>query len=127
MKSHALLKLIMMTLLLQTVAMPSRAAHECQSIDMTSPTSPMSTKKTTSAHAAHMAMQVELPSDYTPPKNCHCNDCNCASGQCHSSTFLMSIVQVRTLVLAPTHRLSQHNYVVLTSLVTPHLRPPIIS
>tara|TARA_R110001606_G_scaffold330727_1_gene478405 strand:+ start:5203 stop:5583 length:381 start_codon:yes stop_codon:yes gene_type:complete len=125
MKKRALLQLFSMVFLLQTVAMPSLAAHECQSMNMTSSFSPELDKQVNSAHAGHMAMpnQVSTDNDSQP---CECADCGCPVGQCHANSFFTYADKTQYLALAPPPYFNQHIYVVLPRILTPDLRPPII-
>tara|TARA_R110001632_G_scaffold174095_1_gene293654 strand:- start:93858 stop:94238 length:381 start_codon:yes stop_codon:yes gene_type:complete len=125
MKKCALLKLVLMVLLLQTAAMPSLAAHVCQSMDMTSLPSPELDKPVNSAHAEHMAVESQASPD-SVSQPCECVDCTCPVGQCHANSFLTYADKTRFLAVASPDYLNQRIYGVLPQIITPDLRPPII-
>tara|TARA_R110000744_G_scaffold380362_1_gene500936 strand:- start:9296 stop:9676 length:381 start_codon:yes stop_codon:yes gene_type:complete len=125
MKKRALLQLFLMVLLLQTAAIPSLAAHECQSMDMTSSSSLVLDKQINSAHAGHMATPSQAsPDNVSQP--CECADCGCPEGQCHANSFVTYPNKAQSSGLVPPPYFNQHIYVVLPRILTPDLRPPII-
>jgi hypothetical protein len=125
MKKRALLQLVLMVLLLQTAVMPSLAAHVCQSMDMTSSSSPELDKQVNAANAGHMVMHSQTSSEDVS-QACECADCICPVGQCHANSFFTYTDKTQPLALATTPYLNQHIYVVLPQILTPDLRPPII-
>lgn len=125
MKSRTFLQLFLMVLLLQTAVMPSLAAHVCQSMDMTSSSSPELNRQVNAAHAGHMSMPSQVSPDDVS-QDCECVDCVCPMGQCHANSFFTYANQTQPLALATTPYLNQHIYGVLPQVLTPDLRPPII-
>jgi hypothetical protein len=72
-----------------------------------------------------MDMQSGVSVD-DPCQRCECEKCVCSQGQSQSSSLVLHVDHSHPLDIAPVRHLTQHIYVVLSRIVTPYFRPPII-